>query len=181
MELKTNSKKFLNPEELLRSIPLAPGMSVADFGCGNGYYSIASAVMVGSHGQVYAFDILEDALSQTATLAKLIKVHNVTTAQCNLEQLGATKLPSTSCDAVILGSLLHQVEKQDNVIREAYRILKTGGKLLAVEWKQDASFGPDQSSRLAKETVTDLIERFGFRPAQEPHAGSYHYALIYQK
>lgn len=177
--LKT--KTFLNPEELLKQVGLQPGMVVADFGCGNGYYSAAAGSQVGKKGQVHAVDILEEALSQTATLAKLTRLNNVSTHLCDLEVMGGCKIPDVSCDLVIAASLLHQVEKPEAVLREAYRALKTSGKILVVEWKPEASIGPEAKNRVAEPDVRHLLEKYGFRPLGELPAGSFHYALLYAK
>ena len=67
-QIDLKPKTFLNPETLLREVGLTPGMTVADFGCGNGFYAVAAGSMVGKKGQVYAVDILEEALSQTTIL-----------------------------------------------------------------------------------------------------------------
>lgn len=175
------AQKFLNPEELLAAIPLAPGMTVADFGCGNGYYSVAAAKIVGKTGQVYAFDILEDALSQTATLARQHRLQNLTTKQCDLAKPGVCEIPETSCDLAIVSSILHQMENKDNLLREAYRCLKTGGRILVVEWLPTSPLGPDLKSRVRPSAAQQMLERFSFRPAAELPAGSFHYALLYTK
>lgn len=156
-------------------------MTVADFGCGNGYYAVAAGSIVGKKGQIFAFDILEDCLSQTATLAKLVGLHNVSTRLADLEKFDSSGLPDVSCDLVIVSSLLHQVENQDNVAREAYRVLKTGGRILAVEWRSDALFGPETTLRVSSDTLRKLLEENGFRPIKELPAGAFHYALLYSK
>lgn len=179
--MQTKIKKFLQPDEILKEIPLAPGMVVADLGSGNGYYTVAAGVLVGKKGHVYAADILEEALSQTASLARMTRLNNISTHQCDLEAVGSCSVPETSCDLVILGSILHQVENKDNVIREAYRVLKTGGKLLVIEWKKDAPLGPAQETRISRDEVASLLETHGLRPGKELPAGSFHYALVYEK
>ncbi len=178
---KIKTKEFLNPETILREVPLVPGMVVADFGCGNGFYAVAAATQVGNKGQVYALDIMEDALSQTVTLGKMVGVRNILTKQCNLEKPGSCPLSETSCDLVILASILHQVDDADSLIREAYRILKTGGRILAIEWNPDAVFGPPAKERIKKAQVQKLLERYGLRPVSELPAGAFHYALLYSK
>ena len=42
--------RFLDPGSLLVSVPVTAGMVVADFGCGNGYYSVAAGSLVGDKG-----------------------------------------------------------------------------------------------------------------------------------
>lgn len=181
MQLPPLKQTFVKPENLLKNISLKQGMTVADFGCGSGHYTVAAAAQVGAKGQVYALDVQEEALSHTATHAKLLGLHNVSTKLCDLEKFGSCPVPETSCDLVILGSVLHQVQDRDNVLRYAYRVLKTGGWLVAVEWLPDAFFGPPQPERISKEVIQTLIEKFSFRPAGVLPAGSFHYALLYQK
>lgn len=181
LEINTKAKEFIKPEHLLEMVGLEPGMTAADFGCGNGHYTVAAGALVGKKGQVYSLDIMEDALSQTAGLAKLVGLHNVITRQCDLEMPAASKLADGSCDLVVLSSLLHQVDNKPNVFREAYRILKTGGRVLLVEWGSDGLFGPPLRDRLPVEEAKKLLEQFSFRPLKELPAGSFHYALLYTK
>ncbi len=181
IQSSAKSKTFVDPQELLHAVPIEPGMIVADFGCGNGYYAIAAGKLTGKKGQVHALDLLEDCLSQTATLAKLNGLHNVSTQKCDLEKLGSCPLADISCDLVVISSILHQVANQDNVIREAYRVLKTGGYLVVVEWDSHATFGPHLASRVSREELGKLLEKFGMRPVKELSAGAFHYALLYQK
>lgn len=180
---KTNpsKKEFINPEELLKEVGLQQGAVVADFGCGNGHYVVAAARLTGNRGLVYGFDILEEALSQTATLAKLRGVRNVTTKQCDLERFQSTGLADFTCDLVILSSVLHQATKRQEVVREAYRVLKSGGKVLVVDWDRDTLLGPLTSERIKKEDVRALLEQFGFRPLKDMKAGSFHFAILYGK
>lgn len=180
-ETQIKAKTFLNPEALLKTVPLEPAMVVADFGCGNGHYAAAAGSLVGAKGQVYALDILDEALSQTATLAKLMGINNVSTRQCDLETFGGCGLPETSCDVVIISSILHQVKKKDSVLREAYRILKTNGKILVVDWQKDSSFGPVPAERVSKEEARVLLEKSSYRPVADLPAGNFHYALLYAK
>ena len=181
MKTITQTKTFLNPEALLKEVGVEAGMIVADFGCGNGYYSVAAGSLVGKKGQIHSLDVLEEALSQTATLAKLVRLTNVATRLCDLETFGSSGLADGSCDLVIIASLLHQVEKTDEVVREAYRVLRTGGKTLVVEWKNDAPIGPEAKNRVPEKNAGVLLEKYGFRPISELPAGSFHYALLYEK
>ncbi len=180
-QANTKTKEFLRPESLLAAIPLTPGMTIADFGCGNGFYAVAAGTLVGKKGQVFALDILEEALSQTATLAKLQRLHNVSTKQCDLEKLGGSTLLDTTSDLVIISGLLHQVKSKLDILREAYRVLKTAGRVLVVEWYPDVQFGPPPRDRIGKDEVQQLLAQLGFRPVRELPAGAFHYALLYSK
>lgn len=178
---RLGTREFVDPEKLLKAIPVEPGMNVVDMGCGNGHYAVMAGQLAGSKGQVQALDILEDALSQTATLARLHGIQNISTKVCNLELFGACGLPEQSTDLAIMSGLLHQLKNKTNALREAYRLLKTGGRLLLVEWTKDSPLGPAQSERLEEEGVRKLLEESGFRPVSSLPAGSFHYALLYTK
>lgn len=182
--MKQTEKKvqtFLNPVDLLAQVGLDEGMNVADFGCGNGYFAIAAAKIVGSNGQVYALDILEHMLSQTASQAKLEDAYNVTTIYCDLEKTGSTEIEDQSCDLVIVSNFLHQVNSKDGILREAYRILKTGGQILTIEWEATSALGPPRSERVPRADMEKLLEKYGFTPVKDLRAGSFHYALLYKK
>lgn len=181
MPTDIKTRQFLNPETLLKSVPIEPGLTVADLGCGNGYYSVAAGILTGRAGQVYAIDVMEDALSQTASLAKLVGIQNVTTKQCDLEKFGSCEIPETSCDLAIMSGIMHQVENKDSVIKEAYRLLKTKGRLLVVEWARESPLGPEKSRRIGKPELKTFLEKYSFRPMTELPAGSFHYALLYSK
>ena len=175
------TRQFVDPEKLLRAIPLEPNMRVVDMGCGNGHFSVTVGTMIGSKGQVEALDILDEALSQTATLARLRGIQNVSTRVCNLELFSSCPLAEQDFDLVIMSGILHQLKNQSNAVREAYRLLKTGGRLLVVEWTPDSPLGPAMSERLDKQKVSQLLEAHSFRPERELPAGSFHYALLYRK
>ena len=171
----------MDPPSIVASFGVEAGMRIADFGSGNGYYAVAAGVLAGRSGQVFAIDVLEDSLSQTAALAKLTGIQNVTTKQCNLEKFGSCDLAETSCDLVLMSGIMHQAENRDSVIKEAYRVLKTGGRLLVVEWEKDSPLGPERNLRVGKSEIKPLLEKYSFRPVSDLPAGSFHYALLYSK
>jgi len=179
--MKQKTRTFLKPDDLLLQAGLDSGETVADFGCGNGYYAIAAAKIVGPAGQVFALDVLEKTLSQTSSQAKLENAYNVSTILCDLEQDGCPDIEDQSVDLVILSSLLHQVEKKEAVLREAYRVLKTGGRLLVVEWNETSPLGPPRAERVSEKEARLLLEKMGLRPSTDISAGSFHYAILYNK
>jgi len=60
-------------------------------------------------------------------------------------------------------------------------VLKSGGKILVVDWDRDALLGPVPGDRIRKEDVRTILEQFGFRPLRDLPAGSFHFALLYGK
>ena len=65
---------FSNPEKNIEQLGLTPGMKVADLGSGSGFYTIASARLVGTSGLVYSIDIQKDLLTRIKTEASKQKL-----------------------------------------------------------------------------------------------------------
>lgn len=170
--------KFVNPENIVGQSGLMPGQTVADLGCGAGFYTIAAAKILGDTGMVYAIDVQESKLTVTQSSANQAGCKNVAIIKADLEK-PLTEPAEGSCDMVILASILHEVGLRDPLIKNAYRLLKTGGKLLAVEWKkQSTPLGPPVERRIAQEDLIQLLERMGFHKQADIPADSFHYAMV---
>lgn len=173
--------KFINPDSIVGQMDLAGGETIADFGCGGGYFTIPAARAVGADGSVYAVDVMPDKLAVTQSTARHGGFKNVTVVQADLEKL-LTGVPEASCDAVIICNILHQISSREALMRNAYRVLKTGGVVLAVEWKKELTpIGPSQDTRLHKDDVVKLFEASSFRHKKDIEADSYHYAVLFVK
>lgn len=174
---------LLDPFYILEEAGLAAEMKVADLGCGAaGHFVIPAGKIVGTKGVVYAVDLLKSVLDAVKSRAKLEEVENVETVWSNLEIYGATKIDSGSLDMVFLVNTLFQIKKRDEVLREAVRLLKPGGKIVVVEWGQgQAPLGPPPSLRLGKDTVREMAIKNNLKEVREFKAGPYHYGILFIK
>lgn len=176
------SVQFTNPDEVIGQLEVKKGMSVADFGCGAGYFSLAMAKKVGEGGSVYSLDVLPAKLESVESQAKDIGLTNITTRRVNLEKEGGAKLSDDTVDWVVIKDMLFQNQNKQVIIGEARRVLKSGGKLLVIEWKpEDASLGPERERRISKEAVIEAASREKLCFLKEIEAGSFHYGLIFSK
>ncbi len=108
-------------------------------------------------------------------------VKNVYTICHDMEEPGVP-IADSSCDSVILAGILHLSHLQKNVLRESYRVLKTGGKLVVIEWKkQPLPFGPSIEMRLAPETLAAILTAAGFSYSSDVPADAFHYAFVFKK
>ncbi len=110
---------FLNPDKVIDQLNITHGMSVADFGCGHGYFSIPFARRVGNSGTVYACDVLPSALEAVETRANLENLSNIKTVRTNLENPEGSKLDPESMDLVCLANILFQSNKKEEIVKEA--------------------------------------------------------------
>ena len=173
--------KFLNPSEVVAQTGLMQGQVVADLGCGNGFYVLPAAQMIGPTGTVYAVDVQTTKLAATVSIANQFGYKNVRVIQANLAK-PLFDIPINSCDLVIVGNILHEIEQKDELIKNIYRILKSPGRVVAVEWKRTATpFGPPVDKRLDQQKLEIMLMESGFRKDKDLQADGYHYAVLFEK
>lgn len=167
---------FLNPEKILKEyLAISPSMTVADFGAGSGGWSLPLSQILSS-GRVIAVDILEGPLSALNSQAKILKILNIKTEVADVAK--GTKISPNYCDLVLMTNLLFQCrENKEKVLEEGKRILRPGGKILVVDWKKAANFGPRDRAVLPEEIKT-IAEKTGLKVEKEFEASPYHYGII---
>lgn len=176
--------KFLDPEKIVEKMDIRPGMIIADFGCGTGYFIFPLAKKIGKGGVIYAIDILNSKLEAIDSRAKLNGINNIITRRSNLELLNGSKLEKESVDWVILVNMLFQnnMEGKKKIMQETKRVLKKGGNVLVIEWdKNKASIGPEKALRISKDEMTSIIREHGLGIATEIPVSDFHYGLILAK
>jgi len=181
--MTTAKTKFLNPEALLFQAGLAAGQAMADLGTGSGYFALAGAKIVGPRGEVHVVDVQEPALDHVVTEARLKHLGNIRTYRANLDAKGLpARLPLGTCDLVVLTNILHEVEDRANLFRHTYALLKTGGKVLLVDWNQKPGpIGPPANRRVSSEEAAALSAKSGFRLVNHLETDDYHYGLVLEK
>lgn len=173
---------FINPLKLLPLFELSEGMQVADFGSGTGYFSILTAKKIGSSGRVVAIDVQESFLEAVRSRARLENLFNLQTTRANLEVPHSTRLADGSQDRVYIHNVLFQSDKKEDVFQEAFRILKSGGKIILIDWIPE-KYPSDRSQvhLFSKAEAKNLLEKMGFTIEKDFVAGAYHYGLIAKK
>lgn len=173
---------FLHPERAVSRLEIKKGMTIADFGSGSGFFTIAAARIVGETGKVYSIDIQKSSLDLIKSKAAIENLLNIETVWADLELPQGSHLQPASVDVVFISNILFQVEKKLEVMREAWRILKPQGKIAVIEWDETPfSGGPPPELRIPKRMAESLLGEAGFLLDREFEAGSHHYGLLYRK
>lgn len=174
---------LLDPETIFKHLPITAGARVADFGCGRtGHFIFYIARKAGDTGIVYAVDIMKDILDSIASRVRSEGYDTVQTVWSNVELLGATPIPEDSLDLVCMVGMLSQVQDKAGMLSEARRLLKTGGKVLVIDWaKRLGPLGPAPEKLLSAIATRELARMAGYQTLDEFVAGEYHFGVILEK
>jgi len=173
--------KFLNPSEVIAQTDLMQGEIVADLGCGNGFYVLPAAQMIGPTGIVYAVDSQENKLAATVSISNQFGYKNVRVVLADLAK-PLLDFPANSCDLAIVGNVLHEVSDINALVANIYRVLKAHGRVVIIEWKKTASpFGPPLNHRIEQQRIEILLLQAGFRKTKDLNTDGYHYAVLFEK
>jgi ubiquinone/menaquinone biosynthesis C-methylase UbiE len=104
---------------------LKPGEIVLDLGSGGGIDVLLSAKRVGPTGKAYGVDITDEMLALARENQKKAGVQNVEFLKGTIENI---PLPENSVDVIISNCVINLSGDKDRVIREAFRVLKPGGR-----------------------------------------------------
>ena len=111
-----------NPTAL---IDLRPGETVLDLGSGGGIDVLLSAKRVGPTGKAYGLDMTDDMLALARENQRQAGVTNVEFLKGEIESI---PLPDNSVDVIISNCVINLSADKDRVLREAFRVLKPGGR-----------------------------------------------------
>lgn len=170
--------RFSEPEIIVRELQLLPDMTVADFGVGSGYYTVAVARQLHG-GLVYAVDIQPSLLRRVKNLAEHEGLRNVEIVAGDVTKPEGSGLPKGTVDVVIIANVLFQIEDKEALIKEAKRVLMKGGRALVVDWTDSyGGIGPQAKDVIKKEDAMTLFMNNGWKLVREIRAGSHHYGFI---
>ncbi len=117
-------------EKIMDLAGIAPGMTVADIGAGEGYYTVRLAERVGLNGRVLAQDIVPEVRDKLAERVNRDRLDNVSV------RLGAPdnpKLPPGSFDRVLMVHMYHEIASPYAFLWHLYPALRPDGRVIIVD------------------------------------------------
>jgi ubiquinone/menaquinone biosynthesis C-methylase UbiE len=156
-----------NPNRILRN-HVREGMTVLDFGCGPGYFTLELARLVGGSGKVLAVDLQQEMLDM---IRKKIKgpdlEKRIQTQKCSEDKIGVIE----ELDFALVYYVLHETPNPENTLKEIYNKLKPGATLYIAEPKSEVS------KQEFAETIKKA-EAIGFKTTGKPWKLITHTAIL---
>jgi ubiquinone/menaquinone biosynthesis C-methylase UbiE len=113
------------PLRVLHEADIRPSMTILDFGCGPGSFSVAAARLVGPRGRVFAVDVSQIALRHVERAAARQRLTNIRIV------LGSdlAGIEDECVDVALLYDVLHDIVDPAQSLAEMHRVLKPEGTL----------------------------------------------------
>ncbi|WP_340587568.1 class I SAM-dependent methyltransferase [Erythrobacter alti] len=142
-------------ETVMDQAAITEGMTVADIGAGEGYYTVRLAARVGPEGRVLAQDIDEAALRRLGSRVERDRLDNVSVARGGIDDPG---LPPNSFDRIFMVHMYHEITEPYAFIWRMRPALREGGQVIVVDVDRPA----DQHG-INPQLLFCEFERVGYR------------------
>jgi ubiquinone/menaquinone biosynthesis C-methylase UbiE len=107
-----------------------PGMTVADIGAGEGYYTLKLAARVGKSGRVLAQDVIPEVRNR---LANRVTRENLDNVSVKLGAFADPKLPANSFDRIFMVHMYHEIGEPYEFLWRLRPALRVGGRVILVD------------------------------------------------
>jgi ubiquinone/menaquinone biosynthesis C-methylase UbiE len=172
---ETERGKWQNPEVILCEIRLKPSQTFVEVGCGDGFFTVPAARIVGKSGKVYGLDTDSEAIRYLREKAKKEGLTNLVLKVGKTEEL---ILCEGCADFVFFGNVLHDFDEPSRVLLNAKVMLKPSRCLVDVDWKKEPmKFGPPLTIRFSEQKAISLTRNAGFKIDAVKKSGAYHYMI----
>lgn len=152
-------------ERMLAALGVKPGQHVCDMGCGNGFYTLQLAEMVGAKGRVYAVDIQQEMLHLLDERAEAAEIDNIEPV---LGSVIDPRLPEGKLDLILLVDVYHEMSHPEHMLKAMRKALRPGGRMVLVEFRlEDPEVPIKLLHKMSKEQIMKEIPPNGFKLVEE--------------
>lgn len=144
------------PSRAIEALALEPGMVVADFGAGSGYYTERLARAVGPTGRVLAVDLQPEMLQLVGRRATRLGLTNIELVRSTPDD---PRLPEGRVDLILMVDVYHELASPQRVLRAMKAALSSRGRIAIVEFRKEDPRVPIREEH--KMSVAQAEQEFG--------------------
>lgn len=164
---------------VLANLGLKPNMTVCDMGCGNGFYAIPIAKLLGESGRVLAVDIQPEMLVLLRDRMESENVQNITPILGSVDE---PRLPENSVDLFLMVDVYHEFSYPEQMLAAIHRALKPDGLIVLVEFRAEDDKVPIKPEhKMSREQIEKEMTANGFQFAKSFDRLPWQHMVFYGK
>ena len=172
--LRPERMETLDPFRVLSHCPVNPRDTVADIGCGPGYFTLPLAKFL-INGKIFALDTSDEMVEACRGRLEEARLGNFEVLKC-----GEYDFPVTpaSVDGLFIAFVVHHPSDRERFLTAAKEMLKPGGWCFIMEWhKKETESGPPLEARITPDEMRQFARNSGFRVQGSRDINEEHYMM----
>ena len=172
--LRPERMETLDPFRVLSHCPVNPRDTVADIGCGPGYFTLPLAKFL-INGKIIALDTSDEMIEACQSRLDEARMGNTEVMKC-----GEYDFPvaSASVDGLFLAFVVHHPSDRVRFLAATKEMLKPRGWCFILEWrKKETESGPPQEARMTPDELGQIAKDAGFRVQSSRDINDEHYMM----
>jgi ubiquinone/menaquinone biosynthesis C-methylase UbiE len=150
---------------MLANLGIKRGMTICDMGCGNGFYTLKMAKMVGENGHIYGVDIQPEMLKLLNDRADDQAIRNFTPV---LGTFIDPRLPKGKFDLILCVDVYHEFSYPEQMLAAMRESLTPKGLMVLVEYRtEDPNVPIKPEHKMSKAQVMKELRPNGFKLVKE--------------
>jgi ubiquinone/menaquinone biosynthesis C-methylase UbiE len=151
--------------KMLKHLGVKAGMTVCDMGCGNGFYTLQIAELVGDEGRVLAVDIQPEMLRLLKARAETRQADNI---ELILGDVVDPKLPAGKVDLILCVDVYHEFSHPEHMLAAMRESLAPDGRIVLVEFRaEDPEVPIKPLHKMSKKQIQKELTANGFKLAEQ--------------
>ena len=172
--LRPERMETLDPFRVLSHCPVNPRDTVADIGCGPGYFTLPLAKFL-INGKIFGLDTSDEMVEACRGRLDEARLGNFEILKC-----GEYDFPvaPASVDGLFIAFVVHHPSDRERFLTAAKEMLKPGGWCFIMEWhKKETESGPPQEARITPDEMRQFARNSGFRVQGSRDINEEHYMM----
>ena len=171
-------KKELDPDLIIKKLPIKPESQIAEIGCGPGFFTLPLARRL-TKGKLFAMDVQPQMLEMAKARVTEAGITNVEFIASQEFEFPA---PKSSIDGVFIAFVLHESDDRALFLGKVKEIMKPGAWVAVIEWvKEKTDGGPPVADRMSLSDTISAGRTAGLRYVSNESLNPKHYLVMLDK